>query len=169
MEASRILVAYASRGGCARSAAWRIAESLGADRCVVKDVATVSRGDLESARALVLGSSTTGCGDLPYAWGNALPRLLDAGIAGKPTAFFGVGNQRCFPGTFVDAMGTLHQAFSTRGIDLRGTGWPTDGYVFDASRALKEGAFVGLALDQKNQPEWTDDRIASWIATLGEF
>ncbi|MFN9675593.1 MAG: flavodoxin FldA, partial [Microcystis sp.] len=48
--------------------------------------------------------------------------------------------------------------------------WPTDGYDFNESKALKNGKFVGLALDEDNQSDLTEQRIKTWVAGLkGEF
>ncbi len=44
--------------------------------------------------------------------------------------------------------------------------WPTEGYDFDASKAVKNGQFVGLALDEDNQSELTESRITTWVAQL---
>lgn len=169
MPASKILVVYGSQGGSAMEAAKRIAKALGGDRCSVKDVAAVSVLDLEAADALVLGSSTWGYGDLQDDWDAALPRLSTAELRGKPVAFFGVGDQLGYPDTFADALGILHETFSGKGIDHRGGGWSTVGYDFVQSRAVDGGAFVGLALDMDNQHAETEERIARWVASLGEF
>ncbi len=37
--------------------------------------------------------------------------------------------------------------------------WLTDGYGYEAFKAIKEGHFVGLALDEENQSQLTEDRI----------
>ena len=41
--------------------------------------------------------------------------------------------------------------------------WPTAGYEFAHSRAVVDGRFVGLALDQHLQHLQTDARIESWL------
>ena len=54
--------------------------------------------------------------------------------------------------------------------------WPSDGYQFSRSQALltdnhemEEGAFfVGLALDDENQFDLSDERIALWCRQLLE-
>ncbi|MGL5041309.1 MAG: flavodoxin FldB, partial [Aeromonas sp.] len=54
-----------------------------------------------------------------------------------------------------------------KGVQLVGY-WPNQGYEFEASRALiDEGRyFVGLALDDANQYQQTDTRIAQWTAQI---
>ena len=46
--------------------------------------------------------------------------------------------------------------------------WPNQGYEFEASKALtnNEQDFVGLALDDENQFDLSDQRIASWCAQI---
>ncbi len=46
----------------------------------------------------------------------------------------------------------------------------TDGHDFDDSFGLEDGKFMGLCLDNDNQADQTDDRIAAWVEQLkGEF
>ena len=44
--------------------------------------------------------------------------------------------------------------------------WSTDGYEFEQSGAVREGQFVGLALDDKNQAMLTNDRITEWLELI---
>jgi flavodoxin I len=44
--------------------------------------------------------------------------------------------------------------------------WPTDGYEHEASLAVKNGKFVGLALDEDNQAELTEERIQKWVTQI---
>lgn len=44
--------------------------------------------------------------------------------------------------------------------------WSTDGYEFTDSKALRDGKFVGLALDEANQSDLTQERIKAWVAQL---
>ncbi len=62
-------------------------------------------------------------------------------------------------------MGILEEKISQRGGKTVGY-WPTEGYDFENSRALKNGKFVGLALDEGSQSDLTDERIKTWVAQL---
>ena len=42
----------------------------------------------------------------------------------------------------------------------------TDGYTFDDSDAVIDGKFVGLALDDLNEEDKTDERIDAWLADI---
>ncbi|MBP0650550.1 hypothetical protein J8J40_26235, partial [Mycobacterium tuberculosis] len=69
------------------------------------------------------------------------------------------------PDTFLDAMGTLYDVVVEQGAEV--VGWAeNDEFEFEASTALRDGRFVGLALDQDNQSSKTEKRIAAWIARL---
>jgi flavodoxin I len=41
-----------------------------------------------------------------------------------------------------------------------------EGYEFTESKAFRDGKFVGLALDEDNQSDLTEERIKKWVSTL---
>ena len=86
-------------------------------------------------------------------------------LKGKKAAFFGTGDQSCYSDTYVDALGILFEAIEETGAEIIGS-WSTEGYTHTGSRAVKGGLFVGLALDEDNQPEKSGDRIRKWIAGI---
>ena len=45
-------------------------------------------------------------------------------------------------------------------------GVSTDGYTFDDSESVVDGKFVGLALDEVNEDNKTDERIDAWVAEI---
>lgn len=115
---------------------------------------------------IILGASTWGLGDLPDDWvGKEDLHGLD--LTSKRVAVFGTGNQEGYPDTFVDAIGILAQAAEKAGATLIGS-WPTDGYNFENSRAVRNGLFLGLPLDDDNQAALTEQRITKWCAQLRE-
>ena len=80
-------------------------------------------------------------------------------------AIFGLGDQKKYPDEFVDAIGIIHDALVAAGARVVGR-WPIDGYEFAASQAVDGDDFLGLALDQINQPVLTEQRIDSWLAQI---
>jgi flavodoxin I len=44
--------------------------------------------------------------------------------------------------------------------------WPNEGYEFSASAALEGERFIGLVLDQDNQFDQTEARLASWLEEI---
>ena len=80
-------------------------------------------------------------------------------------ALFGLGDQFGYPDTFCDAMRYLYDKVIERGGTITGY-WPVDGYTFDASTAVFDGYFVGLAIDEVNQSDLTVERIEAWCNQL---
>ncbi len=119
---------------------------------------------------LVFGTSTLGGGQLPGlstdcmggGWEEFLPQLKDVDFSDKVVALFGLGDQDKYPEEFVDAMGEIYHYIVERGAKVVGT-WPADEYDFISSKALVDGEFVGLVLDQENQKALTDARLETWI------
>lgn len=62
-------------------------------------------------------------------------------------------------------MGILESKISELGGKTVGY-WSTDGYEFNESQAVRNGKFVGLALDEDNQADLTDERISDWVTQL---
>ena len=164
--ASRIVILYGSSGGNTQSAAQSIAKALGKERCIVRDVARCSPDDLKAFDAFVVGTSTLGLGDIQDDWTPFLRKLAGTDLVGMPFACFGLGDQLTYTDTFVDGMAELHDAFVATGAVPRGS-WPAEGYEHEDSKAVREGRFVGLALDAENQYELTSQRIARWVEGLG--
>jgi flavodoxin I len=44
--------------------------------------------------------------------------------------------------------------------------WPTDGYDFKKSKAVRDGKFLGLVIDVENQDHLSDKRVKAWVAQL---
>ncbi len=159
---STIAVLYGSTTGATQGAAEKLAKLLDAD---LYDVASAGDDVLSSHGVLLLGSSTWGLGELQDDWNEFLPKLEKADLKGKKIAFFGTGDQEGFSDTFVDAMGILHDAVDGKGAALIGR-WPSDGYSGGGALAMRDNMFVGLALDESNQPDMTDQRISTWVEQL---
>jgi flavodoxin I len=46
--------------------------------------------------------------------------------------------------------------------------WTTEGYEHTASKGEKNGYFLGLALDEDNQSELTEERLNAWLTQVWE-
>ena len=125
------------------------------------------------------GSVAPGCGAdvvagkgrFSYAGGDLVTsyRINGSGVdlSGKIVAIYGMGDQIGYTEWFVDAMGMLSDAIA--GQDCQRIGfWSTEGYQFDKSKAVTPDGewFVGLALDDENQYDQTDERLLGWTAQL---
>jgi flavodoxin II len=116
---------------------------------------------------LIMGIPTWDYGELQEDWEEIWDELDELDLSGKRIALFGLGDQVGYPEWFLDAMGFLHHKLKNRGATLVGY-WPNQGYEYDGSKALTEdeSQFVGLALDDENQFDETDARIAAWCAQI---
>jgi len=88
-----------------------------------------------------------------------------ADLSGKTVAVFGCGDSASYSDTFCGAMAELYNAAKEAGATLVGE-VSTDGYTFDDSDAVVDGKFVGLALDDINEDDKTDERIDAWVEAI---
>ncbi|MFC3093650.1 flavodoxin FldB [Alteromonas sediminis] len=116
---------------------------------------------------VIFGISTWDFGELQEDWESHWEETHSLPLAGKTVALFGLGDQLGYADWFQDALGMLHDAIKPSGCQIIGY-WPIEGYEFTASKALTEDGthFVGLSLDDENQYEQTDSRIAQWCEQL---
>jgi len=120
-----------------------------------------------SHKNMILGVPTWFDGELPNYWDEFMPAIEDMKLKGKKVALFGLGDQAGYPENFVDAIGLLATALEERGAKVIGLTSP-EGYTFERSAALRDGKFLGLALDIENQAALTDERIKTWVEQLKE-
>lgn len=157
-----VKVIYGSDAGCTRAVASRIAKKINA---TALNITKASSEDMESADLLILGCPTYGLGDLQCDWEDRLNVLESADLSRSKVAIFGTGDQISYPDSFVDAIGILYDIVVNKGATVVGFTDPK-GYDFSNSAALRDGQFVGLALDEDNQSSKTEGRITEWIAQL---
>ena len=55
--------------------------------------------------------------------------------------------------------------FEKQGAEVIGS-WSTDGYDHEESKSIADGKFVGLACDEDNQPEMSEERVGAWIPQI---
>lgn len=164
----KTVLVWASQTGNTADAAGLIADEIGREDIDMFDVANLTITRLLDYDMLVIGTPTWGLGELPDVWLNAFPVFDELDLTGKRAAFFGLGDQLVYGEWYLDAMGILHDRFVARGVSVVGH-WPNDSYELSASKALREGAFVGLALDADNQHHLTKDRIRKWVCSIRPF
>jgi len=159
--------------GRTRLLAKQIAKKLGDAATVPVNIGRTTLADFLAHDRLILGSPTLGAGELPglstgltqASWEEFLPQLADADLTGKRIAIFGLGDQKKYPDEFVDAIGLIHDAVVAAGAVVVGR-WPVDGYEFNISQAQDGDEFLGLAIDQINQPLLTEERVDRWLAQI---
>ena len=156
---------YGSTTGTTESVARLIADKLGVAPADVHEVSKVDVALVESYDALILGTSTWGDGELQDDWYDGLKVLQGAHLSGKVVALFGCGDSESYSDTFCDAMGLLYEGLKDSGCTFVGAVDDSD-YTYSASVAAADGKFVGLALDDVNESDRTDDRVSAWAAQL---
>ena len=158
---AKINILYGSTTGATEAAAQQLATLLGAE---AKPIAA-STADEFDADLVILGSSTWGYGELQDDWVAGIALLDAVDLTGRKVAVFGTGDSVGFADTFVNAIGILADKAVERGATLVGQ-VPVVGYSAVESLAVRDGNFVGLALDDTNESDQTPDRIAAWAKTL---
>lgn len=156
---------YGSTTGTTESVARLIADKLGIAPADVHEVTKLDTALVESYDALILGTSTWGDGELQDDWYDGLKVLQGAHLSGKIVALFGCGDSESYSDTFCDAMGLLYEGLKDSGCTFVGA-VDDSGYTYSASVAAADGKFVGLALDDVNESDRTDDRVSAWAAQL---
>ncbi|WP_165020227.1 flavodoxin [Dysgonomonas sp. ZJ279] len=159
---SKIAIVYGSSTGATEAVAEKIQALF--DNATLFNVADISVEDIQDFDFLVLGASTTGVGDLQDDWDIFLPKFEKMNFAGKKVAMFSLGDSASFSTSFAGAMYYLYKALKGK-VEIIGS-VPTDGYTFDESDAVIDGKFIGLALDEDNEYDQTDSRLAAWVENL---
>lgn len=157
-----ITIIYGSDGGCTRKIASKIASKVNAKTLDIKKAQTA---DFENCSLLILGCPTYADGDLQTDWIDHYEKLEEADLQGRKVALFGMGDQMNYPDSFVDAIGILYDTVAERGARVIGF-TENAGYDFTKSLGLRDGRFVGLALDEDNQAGKTEARINAWLAQI---
>lgn len=161
----KIGIFYGSSTGTTEDVANRIASKLKVDSSDVHNVYKADVQKIEVYDVLILGSSTWGCGDMQDDWYDGIKRFKNANLSGKKIALFGLGDSCSYSTTFCDAMGLIKQDLANSGATFVGETSVAD-YIFDSSASVEGGNFVGLALDEVNEPFKTDERIEKWVSSL---
>lgn len=162
---SKIAIVYGSSTGATESVAERIKNALG--DAELFNAESVNVDDLKPFDFLIFGASTTGVGDLQDDWEALLPRVEKMDFSGKKVALFALGDSASFSTSFAGSMYWLYKGLKDK-AEIVGS-VSTDGYTFDDSDSVVNGHFVGLALDEDNEYNETDSRIAAWVEELKKY
>jgi len=142
-----------------------IHNSFSGDEVKLINVDEVKKEDFLSFNNLIVGVPTWFDGELPNYWDELLPALEEIDFTGKRIAIFGLGDQKGYTENFCDAIGIMASFFEEKGALIVGE-FPLDGYTFESSKAVRDGQFIGLPLDQENQARLTNGRIVNWVKIL---
>lgn len=131
----------------------------------LKNITDIHPVDLTVVENIIIGVPTWHIGELQDDWAAMLPEVKALSFAGKKVAVFGLGDGKGYAETYVDGMAELLEPFEKGGAKLCGL-WPTEGYDFKKSKALRDGKFLGLVIDVENQDNLTDKRVKSWASLI---
>ncbi|RUO61919.1 flavodoxin FldB [Pseudidiomarina insulisalsae] len=131
------------------------------------NIKDVPLSEAEKFEVLIFGLSTWDFGEIQEDWESHWDEIGQLQLEGKVVALFGMGDQVGYTDWFQDALGMLHDELAACRT-IRIGFWPNQGYEFAASKALTPDGefFVGLALDEDTQYEFSDERIKQWVAQL---
>lgn len=171
---NKIGIFFGTDSGSTRLIAKLIYKRLGddiADKPL--NINRVEMADIMQYDAIILGTPTYGAGQLPGrntgmqsdSWNEILPVLSFENFTGKTVALYGLGDQEKYTHTFVNGLFYLHEVLKHQGANIVGY-WPTEGYEFEASRAIVDNRFMGLALDQQRQRLLTEERLDKWLELI---
>jgi len=170
---SDILLVFGTDTGNTEEVAEKIQEQFSESGQVVEiiDVTDCSADRISEADMCIFGIPTWDFGGIQADWEDFKEELEAAELGGKKVALYGLGDQFGYGDFFIDAVGWLHEIIQPMGADIKGY-WPVEGYEFTESRALSpcKTYFYGLAVDDDQQFDQTDERVSSWVQQiLAEF
>ena len=160
----KVGIFYGSSMGQTKRAAKKLQTEIGLGNADLHDIKETIPETILKYDNLVFGTSAWGVGDMQDDWEAFIDTLVELDFTGKKVALFGLGDQKEYPGSFADGLGTLFCRFPDKSVIIGE--WPLNGYEYYFSSAEKDGEFVGLALDEVSQPRKTAGRIKKWAGII---
>jgi len=167
---SKVLLMYWPEKGNVESVSGKMLEKLDDFEVVEKPITRITPQDLHDFDNWIIGGSTVGShvwmdADDSNKWHDYFKKLDSVNLKSKVIAFFGLGDQILYPHHFVDGLGVFKEELEKRDAHIVGQ-WPVEGYNFSDSEGVNDKHFFGLALDEDQQPELTDERIEKWLGMI---
>ncbi len=159
----KTVILFGSTTGNTESVAQEISKKI--ENSEVFSVSSFSFADLSKYDNIILGTSTWGIGDLQDDWESALSKFSSEDLSNKTVAFFGLGDCESYPDSFVDGIGIIYEEIKDKVGTVIGQ-VETESYSFDDSKAVFDGKFIGLPLDEDNESDLTGSRIDNWIGEI---
>ena len=166
----KIAILFGPSGGNTEKAARMVASAFGEANTVLVPIKNVQEEDIQKYSKIIFGGPTVGTHtwsdpNQKNDWDIFLTKLYKMNLAKKTCAVFGLGDQVSYSFKFVDDISVIADQVTQSGGTLVGQVDP-DGYHFDESKAFRDGKFLGLPLDEDNEPELTEERIRKWVEQL---
>ncbi len=166
---ANILLVFGTDTGNTEEVADKICDAFAQHGCAVEmvNITDVEAEQYEEQDLIIFGIPTWDFGGIQGDFEEVEADLEALKLPGKTVALYGLGDQLGYGYYFVDAMGWVKEKLHDSGARFIGA-WPTEGYDFDESRAANadKSFFCGLAIDEDQQFDLTDDRIETWVKQL---
>ena len=157
---------YGSDTGNTENIALKIREKISKENVYIIDMYDATIEEFAKYDKIILGLSTWHDGQLQSDWDTFFEEFKEVDFTGKTVALFGLGDQYVYCDYFIDGVGIIGEVVLKNGGAIVGK-WPTEGYEHTDSKAeLEEGTFLGLALDEDNQFNQTDERVDAWVEQI---
>merc|ERR1719405_256986 len=158
---------FGTQAGKTEEAAGEIAGLTGLE---AQDIGDVAAADLAGFDGIIAGVPTwnTGADEQRSgtAWDDYLEEIRGLDMGGKPVAIFGMGDQAGYGDNYCDGIEELHATFEAAGAKMIGYVDASPYDMFSESKSVKDGKFLGLPLDNDNEPDMSEARIKSWVEQL---
>ena len=168
----KIVLLYWGKGGNVEKAAHVVYGKFDSKDIDMFDVENFDVSTLTNYKLAILGGSTVGAENWEEAtndnmWNRFFRKIEGMDLSQMTFAFFGLGDQVLYADNFVDALGILFDEITKTHARLIGR-WPVEGYKFTNSEGAQKDQFYGLALDEDNESDLTDERVTRWVAQLNK-
>ncbi len=159
---------YGTNTGVTEIVAEQVTEELKANGFDVDiyDIVNVPLEKLDDYETLVIATPTWNDGELQDDWEEKFQDWCVKDFTGKTIAFVGTGDQEAYCDNFCDAIGRMAKPVRENGGKIIGR-TSIDGYVHKHSIGQdSDGMWVGLAIDNDNQEDQTEERIQIWVQQI---
>ncbi|HCD33316.1 MAG TPA: flavodoxin [Phycisphaerales bacterium] len=162
----RVILVYGSVTTKTEMVAKLIEEQLGDHLEKSVEVSEIEPADLKEYDLVIAGIPTWDVGELEYSWQDFYDNMDGQDYSGLHIAIFGLGDQDAYADTYQDAMGILYDKFIECGAGGQIGFTSVDGHDHDESKAQQGDQFCGLAIDEDNQSNLTEERVNDWCEEL---
>ncbi|HOK08601.1 MAG TPA: flavodoxin [Candidatus Hydrogenedens sp.] len=161
----KILILYGTTTGNTAYVAEIIASAIKGHNIDIKNVCSFDVEELQTYDFIIMGTPTWANGEIQKDWKNFLPKLNEQMLKNKIIALFGLGDSALFPDQFASGIRELYDKIITCKAEIIGF-CDIEGYKFNDSKAVVDGKFCGLIIDQDNESNMTVDRVYNWTKNL---
>ena len=160
---NKIAILYGTSGGSVETVAKQL-QDLFEGSADIYNVLDVSLSEIADYPYIIVGTSTTGIGDLQDDWEGFLPTFAKMDFTGKKVAIFALGDSASYSTSCAESMKVVYDEIHDK-VEIVGH-VPDEGYTYDDSIAVEDGVWPGLPLDEDNEYDLTEERLVIWVEIL---